>query len=66
MDVRFCESRDERAVFDDMVKAEQTFETRFMDQVDTEWFTNNVSASLSASVSSKPNHPSDFGAGEDQ
>ena len=66
MDVRFCGNQDELAVFDDMVVAEETVETLFMDNVDKEWFTNNLSASLSAGNSPKPNRPSDFGAGDDQ
>ena len=66
MDVRFCGNQDELAVFHDMVTTEETIETRFMDNVDKEWFTNNSSASLSAGNSPKPNYPSDFGAGDDQ
>ena len=66
MDVRFCANQDELAVFDDMVIAEETVETRFMGNVDKEWFTKNFSAFLSAGNSPKPNRHSDFWAGDDQ
>ena len=66
MDVRFCGNQDDLAVFDDMVMVEETVETRFMDNVDKEWFTNNLSAFLSAGNRPKPNRPSDLGAGDDQ
>ena len=66
MDVRFFGTQDELAVFNDMVNAEETVETRFVDQVDKEWFTNNLFASISAGNSSKPNRPWDFGAGDEQ
>ena len=61
MDVRFCGNQDELAVFDDIVIAEETVGTRFMDNVVKEWFTNNLSTSLSAGNSPKPNRRSDLG-----
>ena len=65
-DIHFSGVQDELAAFDDIITAESSIGTHFVEESDNEWFTNHLSASFSANQGTPLKYPSDFVAGDDQ